>query len=519
MKFFKSILIVALILEFGGVTGQTLDQKRLERDLKIAEDVVKSLFKSEGKDGHFYSVSPKASYIDGYGILINLNGSGYLYSGNMGSAYNYTYSFGDNEAVVIDNDFIDEMKVQAELAAKQAEMVAMQEAEIATDRELMKKQIALEKNYLELRKLEEELRSYERKRSDARDSKEKKEWDKRISDVKREVEERQNQYEQAKDELDNDELEDRLERIERRERSKDERAKREAERARRIEERAVSRIHVAPDVDVHISDDDDGIFYVGTGSNAVDPEVWTEVFQNVAKTFFADYADLIGQLKNDEKIMLLSKNRTMSYGGLKWSSGKERPKLTAEVSRSNISNYKSGKLSKDKFIDTIKFTETEGKAEKKADLELLSTIFQRMYKADLATTYYTSSGIRYEYLENVGAIFRMRVYSSISSGRDSYRLVTQNKSGLTKEERDQAVNGMYPQFEQELKSNILDYGKTVKSLKGDESLRFEVRLTECRGCEMPQKLEVSVKQSVLADYNAGKINRDSALKQMTVKKS
>lgn len=489
MKILKSILFVALVLQFGGVTGQSFDQTRMDRDLKIAQDVVKSLFKSEGKEGRFYSVNPRASYIDGYGVLINLSGSGYLYSGNFGGDYSYSYDFGNESSVIIDNDAIEELKMQAELAAREAEIVAAESAELHREQARLEKEIAREK-----RELERKMRELERQESL---SKKEKQQLKDLDEQNRKLEE---EREQIRDER-RDDIDDK--------------------RIREIREK-VNRVRVvppvAPNVSVTVGDDDD-FFYVSRGGNDEDPEAWREAFQNVSKTFFSDYADLIGQLKSNEKIMLVSNNNNRGYGNLWRSADKSQPKHTAEVSRANITSYKSGKLSKDKFVSTIKFTESEAKADKKPDLELLSTIFQRMYKADLASTYYTSSGIRYEYLENVGAIFKMKVYSSIENGRDSYRLVTQNKTGLTREERDEAVNSMYPKFEKELKANILDYGKTVKSLKGEESLRFEVKLTECKGCEMPEKLEVIVKQSVLADYNAGKITKENATKKMIVKKS
>ena len=51
--------------------------------------------------------------------------------------------------------------------------------------------------------------------------------------------------------------------------------------------------------------------------------------------------------------------------------------------------------------------------------------------------------------------------------------------------RDKTVKELYPKFEQELKDNILEYGRTLKSLKDDEVLVFQVKLTRCVGCEIP----------------------------------
>ena len=75
-----------------------------------------------------------------------------------------------------------------------------------------------------------------------------------------------------------------------------------------------------------------------------------------------------------------------------------------------------------------------------------------------------------------------------------------------------------PQFEKELKENILDYAKTVKSLNEDENLILQVGLTQCSGCEMPEQIDVTVRQSILKGYDSGKIKREEALNKISVKK-
>ena len=150
---------------------------------------------------------------------------------------------------------------------------------------------------------------------------------------------------------------------------------------------------------------------------------------------------------------------------------------------------------------------------------MLASIFQRLYKSDLASTYYTSNKITYEPLKSFGVIYKMKVYSSISSGRDRHKIVTRNMTDLTKSERDKIVREMYPKFIEELKGNILDYAKTLKSIKKGESIMFQVILTECNTCEIPKKVNVSVKYDVLLEYDLGKLSREKALKEINVKES
>ena len=86
------------------------------------------------------------------------------------------------------------------------------------------------------------------------------------------------------------------------------------------------------------------------------------------------------------------------------------------------------------------------------------------------------------------------------------------------ETRDKKVKELYPIFEKEIKENILDYGRTLKSLKDDEVLIFNIKLTRCNECAIPSTLELSVKSSVLKDVNSGKLAKEAALTKIIVKK-
>ncbi|MEQ9405109.1 MAG: hypothetical protein RIM99_16075 [Cyclobacteriaceae bacterium] len=235
--------------------------------------------------------------------------------------------------------------------------------------------------------------------------------------------------------------------------------------------------------------------------------------------FLVDYADLIGQLKPTDKIMVNVKrsNNQIWVSGSNLRSDKGSGK-TAEILKSDLIAYKSGKASREETIKKINFTDT-GDESKERDLELFSSIFSRLYEEDLSSTYYSSSrNINYERLAGLGAIFSMRVYSSREeNGR--HIIQTTGESGLTREERDSRVTAMYPEFERSFKENMLDYGRTVKSLKPSEMLMFKVRLTECKGCDMPKSIELSIKAGTLMDFDSGKINRENALKTISVKKT
>jgi hypothetical protein len=112
----------------------------------------------------------------------------------------------------------------------------------------------------------------------------------------------------------------------------------------------------------------------------------------------------------------------------------------------------------------------------------------------------------------------MNVFSSNQANYDRWVMPTQGLNNLSQEERDKKVKELYPTFERDIKADILEYGRTLKSLKSEENLVFNIALTRCQGCGIPATLELVVKASVLNDYAAGKISKDAALAKIEVKK-
>jgi len=245
-----------------------------------------------------------------------------------------------------------------------------------------------------------------------------------------------------------------------------------------------------------------------------------DMFKEQTTAFLVDYADLIGQLKPSDKIMITSKSKNSHVLWMDDSDKKRQSTgRTAEILKSDLIAYKQGKSSREATIGKIKFASTVKDEKVERDLELFGSIFAKLYDSDMSPTYYSSSHrINYERLDNFGAIYNMRVYSS-SQDNGIHTIRTTRESGLTQEERNQKVNAMYPAFERSIKENILDYGRTIKSLKPNEMLMFKIRLTECKGCEMPRSIEVSVKANILSEYGFGKITKDKAMQSITIKKS
>ena len=239
---------------------------------------------------------------------------------------------------------------------------------------------------------------------------------------------------------------------------------------------------------------------------------------DAVKTFLLDYGDMISQLSANEKIVVTNQGNQPRVWVNQFFNSPRRTHLSVEAAKSDISAYRQGKLSRDQALSKIKVVNTETVTEAEPDLELLMSMFNRLYRPDLSKTYFTENNIYYERLKDFGAIFYMNVYSAIETSRGFFRMPTIGQHDLDLDARNKKVKELYPVFEKELKENILEYGRTVKSLGNEEVLVFQVRLTRCPSCEIPSTLEYTVNGSVLKEYNAGKLEKNNALSKISLKK-
>jgi hypothetical protein len=244
-------------------------------------------------------------------------------------------------------------------------------------------------------------------------------------------------------------------------------------------------------------------------------EVYNGKIIKAAKDFVLDYGDFISQLGANEKIVVTNQggdHRNWYFGNQK------RSHISVEALRSDVAAFKQGKLTRDQAIAKLRIVNTESVDVKEPDMELLTSIFNRLYRADLSKTYFTEDNIYYERLRDYGVIYYMQVYSGYNADYKRYNMPTVDMKDVDQATRDKKVTELYPRFEQDIKENMLEYGRTLKTLKDDESLIFNIALTKCKTCGIPASLEVSIKSTVLKDYGAGKIDKNAALSKFTVKK-
>jgi hypothetical protein len=243
-------------------------------------------------------------------------------------------------------------------------------------------------------------------------------------------------------------------------------------------------------------------------------DAYNQKVVKATKDFIVDYGDFISQLGPNERIVVTNQGENRSW----YFKDNKRTHISVEGSKADITAFKQGKITRDQALTKLKVVNTETVEVKEPDMELLESIFSRLYREDLSQTYFAQGNVYYERLKDYGVIYYMDVASSYRDDFNHHRMPTVGLEDIDEKTRDKKVVELYPKFEQELKENMLEYGRTLKSLKDEEVLVFHVTVTKCKDCGIPASVEMTVKGSVLKEYGAGKLDKNTAASRFTVKK-
>jgi len=262
-------------------------------------------------------------------------------------------------------------------------------------------------------------------------------------------------------------------------------------------------------------------------------------FRSVVETFATEYAYLLRQLPKDEKIMIRyggQGNQSFSWGNaFVASSTSNGAAYSAAIAAADLQAYKAKRLDRQALVDRIQYVTTvEGGEAEDRDLKLLSSIFGRLYQQDLSELFTVSGPPAYEKIEGLGAIYHLRfftpgatrgdllspVYIEIAKARrDGYEIVVPDLEAETLEPEEWAekIDAAYPEFLEDLKANIVEYGSIAKDLEAGEALLFRIHFPSCESCvSLPEQIEITARQETLQAYREGKLSLERAVGQLAV---
>lgn len=271
-------------------------------------------------------------------------------------------------------------------------------------------------------------------------------------------------------------------------------------------------------------------------------------FRATVKSFFMDYGDLISQLKATDNIMVIfgsdSYNQPTGVIGSFAGKGSNSEyiqeietayKITAQISYDDILDYRRGNMNEAQFAKNIRFSERSANEPVGQEFIILSGIFDKLY--DNHAGLFSEKPVSFERIDGLGVIYEMSLkdrmltrrsssvtQSSRATSRERDEKEDQGKPYVTLENYSEKMNELkeqqrkaYEELKEKLKHDLVRYGKTLKSLQTEEILMLSVKMSDCLGCEKPEKLNLVVKAPVLKDYHQQKITLAEAIEKIEEK--
>ncbi len=296
------------------------------------------------------------------------------------------------------------------------------------------------------------------------------------------------------------------------------------------------------------------MFFYSTDDNSDNSsrEIDEDAIKNRMSEFLTDYGSTIGQLQDDENIMVIfgsgedtRRSMLVGYVDANGNSSFQRetddalPIISASVTMKDLNDYRRGSLNADQIQQRIRFANSEDK--EYMDLKVMSNIFETGLKENSEDAYRMSGGISHIMLDNFGAIFSFDVrfgssidfvYGRLASTLRGTRVMQERRARLPQgseamseemkslqEQADELEAKMLEAYD-DLKSNIaeylVDYGRTLSSVDSDQFILTSVNVSSGGAEGIPERVDIQIKKSVLEQLDRGRISRDDAIKAVSI---
>lgn len=276
----------------------------------------------------------------------------------------------------------------------------------------------------------------------------------------------------------------------------------------------------------------------GGGNKRQEKEILDKISLKV-QDFLGIYADAIGQLKPNDKISIY----IYDYSN-------RAPLQLHSVSKSNITKFRSGKLSEEQFNSLILVTSLEDKNEMRSQIDILAYVLDSAVKTQSGHRHdgigYSGQSVNGLYLENFGALFliktsygnfgnnfillgpnllnlsanqftgtQIEIFEGVSADENRKRIYNQKKE---LERQEEIYLKRIKNFKKSFSRLLGNYGNTLRLVKNNEwicvTTNWQIPTNIRRSGTTQNSLVMRVRKSVLVDYNKGKISNEDFFKKI-----
>lgn len=276
--------------------------------------------------------------------------------------------------------------------------------------------------------------------------------------------------------------------------------------------------------------------------------------------FLKNYAGLINQLKPADRVAVIYNNRGQVFlPGLRNRDDDESrlQSMSVVATFDDLDAYRRGNLNDEAFGRRLVVRKVMSDDDPRTDLEIFGRILETGLKTDDRESISLRGNVSHFYVDGAGAIFNMQagmssrgIFSVANMENLAARLqeqgqrIEQQAEQLRQQAREievmaknfpadslnldrqlnlinSRIEALYPDpeklqeefdlFERNLKSYMVDYGRTLSTLKSGESLYLSVAISGFRRSALPGRVVYKINKDTIQRFDQRNINRDQAI--------
>lgn len=281
--------------------------------------------------------------------------------------------------------------------------------------------------------------------------------------------------------------------------------------------------------------------------NSWNPDSAVKVIERNMRFFLQQYGDLAGELKDDEKIMIVYDPKS-EHNGLTFYRGSARASfpgtpntyqglISATVMLKDIKAFRSGKISAETFQDRVSMQTEKREAKNQLEYRVFGKILsERLYEVEKEKRHATPLPAGMDYFSFPSVKVEMKVleglgatYEIVWGGKygNSFELITKSprrRETPSKEtlildkdgKKEAAKDGeeLMEKFKKTIPEIMISYGRTLRNIKPSELLTVVIHTPYCEDCEKGKEISFSIKGETLRAYDRNEISLAEAIRKV-----
>lgn len=298
-------------------------------------------------------------------------------------------------------------------------------------------------------------------------------------------------------------------------------------------------------------DSQSGVYIIGPGGEIAKTNAasYRALIDSTIFEFLEYYADASGQLDDQEKVIVVYEPGTyVSALALQGNQSHALGSATFSAKKADIASVRARKLDRERFVQKIAVTDAQQNKQVNERLRRFASVCKAMLNDNEQQNGYRIYGeVSNLFLDDFGAIYMFDAVKSVQTPhniiiriqdeiRRQEQVVQQLSERARKKDDSRDVDEIlaqlqaesdakrskddrkaYEEFEQRISDLMLSYGRSLQMLDADQMLTVAVKILDNPHL-VPERVVFQLKKNDLTDFDAGKIDRATMLKKVSIKR-